>query len=84
MQWTGTQLSEQDTRTFGCDMIDLRLLSPALGPCLHMCLCLCAPQDPSNGQFAICDETLRQLTGEKRFKLFGASKLFGKHFLKKS
>jgi hypothetical protein len=41
-------------------------------------------QDPSNKQFVIADETLKQLTGEKRFRLFGAQKLFGKHFLKKS
>eukprot|EP00878_Enallax_costatus_P013826 GHUV01014461.1.p1 GENE.GHUV01014461.1~~GHUV01014461.1.p1 ORF type:complete len:188 (+),score=69.96 GHUV01014461.1:577-1140(+) len=38
--------------------------------------------DPSNKQFVLSDETLKNLTGETRFKAFGSQKLFSKHFVK--
>jgi hypothetical protein len=42
---------------------------------------LLAPQDPSDKRYALSDDTLQQLTGQKRFLLFGSQKLFRKHFL---
>nr|ACO10826.1 Upstream activation factor subunit UAF30 [Caligus rogercresseyi] len=36
-------------------------------------------QDPSNKQFAICDEKLKKVIGEKKFKCFGMAKYFKNH-----
>ncbi|KAI1287228.1 Protein TRI1 [Halotydeus destructor] len=36
--------------------------------------------DPKNKQFALCDEPLMKIVGQKRFRLFGMMKLLGKHF----
>jgi upstream activation factor subunit UAF30 len=38
-------------------------------------------QDPSNKQFILADETLRELTGENRFQAFSFSKLIKEHIL---
>jgi chromatin remodeling complex protein RSC6 len=40
-------------------------------------------QDPSDKRFVLADDTLEKLTGEKRFKAFGAVALFKHHFIKK-
>lgn len=56
--------------------------------CLNDCICplmiVCGAdrelQDPSNKQYILCDEKLRQLTGEDRFKAFGFAKYFKKYF----
>eukprot|EP00775_Hariotina_reticulata_P013688 gene13688-13810_t len=39
--------------------------------------------DPCDKRFVLADETLEKLTGEKRFKAFGAGALFKNHFIKK-
>jgi len=36
-------------------------------------------QDPKNKQFAICDEKLEKVIGEKRFKCFGMAKYLKEH-----
>jgi chromatin remodeling complex protein RSC6 len=38
-------------------------------------------QDASDKRYCVCDDTLKQLTGEKRFMLFGSQKYFKKHML---
>jgi hypothetical protein len=42
---------------------------------------LCCAQDPSDKRFAMCNDTLKHLTGEKRIQLFGSQKYFKKHLL---
>lgn len=49
-----------------------------------LCCCVASVslQDPSDKRFALCDETLEKLTGEKRIQLFGGQKYFKEHILK--
>jgi chromatin remodeling complex protein RSC6 len=39
-------------------------------------------QDPADRRYTVCDDTLRELTGETRFLSFGFMKHLNKHLIK--
>ena len=55
-----------------CDVLCMHVINSAI----H---CL---QDPADKRYTVCDDTLRELTGETRFLSFGFMKHLNKHLIK--